>query len=176
MGRSNRGRFTGLALLALLPAALTACGSGSQSGDTPPTGKAPAEEAAAKSRERVQAYLDALTARDAAAGRSQLCAPMHAAFDSAATGPNGDFADHFTVPEATITEVRSGPNGQEVSASITVAAGSRKAARSLLFTVTRNGADWCISGEAPGKRAVEPTADPAGPPPPAMAPSPVSSQ
>ncbi|RQX13550.1 hypothetical protein DLJ57_31220, partial [Micromonospora chalcea] len=130
-----------------------------------------AEEAAAKSRERVQAYLDALTARDADAGRSQLCAPMHAAFDAAATGPNGDFADHFTVPDATITDVRSGPNGQEVSASVTVAAGSRKATRSLLFTVTRNGADWCISGEVPGDR----TADPSEPPP-AARPSPVSSQ
>lgn len=160
MGSSHRGRFAGLALLALLPAALAACGSGDQGGDTPPTGKAPAEEAAAKSRERVQAYLDALTARDAAAGRSQLCAPMHAAFDSAATGPNGDFADHFTVPEATITDVRSGPNGQEVSASITVAAGSRKAARSLLFTVTRNGADWCISGEVPGGNTPEPVVSP----------------
>ncbi|WP_431875242.1 hypothetical protein [Micromonospora marina] len=177
MGRSHRSRYAGLALLALLPAALAACGSGGQDGgDTPPSGKAPAEEAAAKSRERVQAYLDALTARDAAAGRSQLCAPTHAAFDSAATGPNGDFADHFTVPEATITEVRSGPNGQEVSASITVAAGSRKAVRALQFTVTRSGADWCISGEAPGERAVEPTTDPAEPAPPAGAPSPVASQ
>ncbi|WBC07116.1 hypothetical protein [Micromonospora sp. WMMA1947] len=177
MGRSHRDRFAGLVVLALLPAALAACGSGGQDGkDAPPSGKAPAEEAAAKSRERVQAYLDALTARDAAAGRSQLCAPMHAAFDSAATGPNGDFADHFTVPEATITEVRSGPNGQEVSASITVAVGSRKAARSLLFTVTRTGADWCISGEVPGEPAVEATADPTEPPPSARAPSPVPSQ
>ncbi|MEU4790052.1 hypothetical protein AB0F95_10140 [Micromonospora tulbaghiae] len=175
MGRSHRDRFAGLALLALLPAALAACGSGGRGGDTPPSGKAPAEEAAAKSRERVQAYLDALTARDAAAGRSQLCAPMHAAFDSAATGPNGDFADHFTVPEATITEVRSGPNGQEVSASITVAAGSRKAARSLLFTVTRNGADWCISGEVPGGAPVDPDVSPSGPPPGKPAP-PVPSQ
>ncbi|MEW2441690.1 hypothetical protein [Micromonospora marina] len=176
MGRSHRGRFAGLALLALLPAALAACGSGGQDGgDTPPSGKAPAEEAAAKSRERVQAYLDALTARDAAAGRSQLCAPMHAAFDSAATGPNGDFADHFTVPEATITEVRSGPNGQEVSASITVAAGSRKAVRALQFTVTRSGADWCISGEAPGDGPVDPDVSPSGPPPAAPA-SPVPSQ
>ncbi|MFJ8832229.1 hypothetical protein [Micromonospora aurantiaca] len=176
MGRSHRDRFAGLAVLALLPAALAACGSGGQDGgDTPPSGKAPAEEAAAKSRERVQAYLDALTARDAAAGRSQLCAPMHAAFDSAATGPNGDFADHFTVPEATITEVRSGPNGQEISASITVAAGSRKAARSLLFTVTRNGADWCISGEVPGDAPVDPDVSPSGPSP-GKPPSPVPSQ
>ncbi|MFG1711434.1 hypothetical protein [Micromonospora sp. NPDC049203] len=188
MGRSHRGRFAGLALLAFLPVALAACGSnGQEGGDARPSEKAPAEEAAAKSRERVQAYLDALTARDADAGRSQLCAPMHAAFDSAATGPNGDFADHFTVPQATITDVRSGPNGQEVSASVTVTAGSRTAARSLLFTVTRNGADWCISGEVPVDTPVEPTPEPAGPasgggttdptgPPPAAPASPVSSQ
>ncbi|MET7470625.1 hypothetical protein ACFYON_00050 [Micromonospora sp. NPDC005686] len=171
MGRSHRGRFAALAVLTLLPAGLAACGSGDGGGATL-SGKAPAEEAAAKSRERVQAYLDALTARDADAGRSQLCAPMHAAFDSAATGPNGDFADHFTVPQATITDVRSGPNGQEVSASVTVAAGSRTAARSLLFTVTRNGADWCISGEVPVDSTVEPTADPAGPQPAGATPDP----
>ncbi|MFD6640140.1 hypothetical protein ACFWDN_30475 [Micromonospora chalcea] len=171
MGRSHRGRFAALALAFALTPALAACGSGDEGAATAPSGRAPAEEAAAKSRERVQAYLDALTARDADAGRSQLCAPMHAAFDAAATGPNGDFADHFTVPDATITDVRSGPNGQEVSASVTVAAGSRKATRALLFTVTRNGADWCISGEVPGDR----TADPSEPPPPAR-PSPVSSQ
>ncbi|MCT2281228.1 hypothetical protein [Micromonospora chalcea] len=173
MGRSHRGRFAVLAL-ALTPA-LAACGSGGDGAATAPSGRAPAEEAAAKSRERVQAYLDALTARDADAGRSQLCAPMHASFDAAATGPNGDFADHFTVPDATITDVRSGPNGQEVSASVTVAAGSRKATRSLLFTVTRNGADWCISGEVPGDRTAEPPADTSEPPPPAR-PSPISSQ
>ncbi|MEV6519904.1 hypothetical protein ACFWDK_31280 [Micromonospora chalcea] len=170
MDRSHRGRFAALALAFALTPALAACGSGDEGAATAPSGRAPAEEAAAKSRERVQAYLDALTARDADAGRSQLCAPMHAAFDAAATGPNGDFADHFTVPDATITDVRSGPNGQEVSASVTVAAGSRKATRALLFTVTRNGADWCISGEVPGDR----TADPSEPPP--ARPSPVSSQ
>ncbi|WP_174536040.1 hypothetical protein [Micromonospora chalcea] len=176
MDRSHRGRFAALALAFALTPALAACGSGPDGAATAPSGRAPAEEAAAKSRERVQAYLDALTARDADAGRSQLCAPMHAAFDAAATGPNGDFADHFTVPDATITDVRSGPNGQEVSASVTVAAGSRKATRSLLFTVTRNGADWCISGEVPRDPAAEPTADPSGPQPPAAPPSPVSSQ
>ena len=173
MDRSHRGRFAALALAFALTPALAACGSGGQNGgDAPPSEKAPAEEAAAKSRERVQAYLDALTARDADAGRSQLCAPMHAAFDAAATGPNGDFADHFTVPEATITDVRSGPNGQEVSASVTVTAGSRTVARSLLFTVTRNGADWCISGEVPVESVVDPTPEPAGPQPAGATPDP----
>ncbi|MEV0003789.1 hypothetical protein AB0H28_16075 [Micromonospora sp. NPDC050980] len=161
MGQQHRKVATAAVLLALLPAGLAGCGSSDDAGSAAaPTGRAPAEEAAAKSRERVQAYLDALAARDAAAGRSQLCAPMQAAFDTAATGPNGDFADHFTVPQATITDVRTGPRGQEVSASITVAAGSRTATRALLFTVTRTGADWCIAGEAPGGNSAQPAVTP----------------
>jgi hypothetical protein len=164
MGLTHPRVATGLALLALLPLALTGCGLGGDdgAGDAPDGGtqRAPAEEAAAKSRERVQAYLDAMAGKDVDAGRSQLCAPVQAAFDAAATGPNGDFADHFTVPQAIITDVRSGPNGQEVSTSVTVAVGSRKATRALLFTVTRSGADWCISGEAPGGHSPEPSITP----------------
>ncbi|MFG3298587.1 hypothetical protein [Micromonospora chersina] len=160
MGLTHPRAVAGAALLALLPLTLAGCGLGG--GDDAPAGpatqsqRAPAEEAAAKSRERVQAYLDAMAAKDVDAGRSQLCAPTQAAFDAAATGPNGDFADHFTVPQATITDVRSGPQGEEVSTSITVAVGARKATRSLLFTVTRTGADWCIAGEAPGGNTPEP--------------------
>lgn len=157
-----RHRVAGVAALALLPLSLLGCGIGGDddAGSGPAVGRAPAEEAAGKSRERVQAYLDAMTAKDVAAGRSQLCAPMQEAFDAAATGPNGDFADHFEVPKATITDVRSGPRGQEVSASVTVSAGARDVTRSLLFTVTRSGADWCISGEAPGGNAPEPSVSP----------------
>jgi hypothetical protein len=163
MGQPHRSPVAGAALLALLPLALTGCslGAGDDSGSGTGSGRqqrAPAEEAAAKSRERVQAYLDAMAAKDVDAGRSQLCAPAQAAFDDAATGPNGDFADHFTVPEATITDVRSGPHGQEVSTAVTVAVGARKATRTLLFTVTRGGADWCIAGEAPGGTAPTPAA------------------
>ncbi|MFJ8578642.1 hypothetical protein [Micromonospora sp. NPDC093277] len=165
MGLTHPRAVAGAALLALLPAALTGCGLGggddTAGGAAPSDAKrAPAEEAAAKSRERVQAYLDAMAAKDPDAGRSQLCAPAQAAFDAAATGPNGDFADHFTVPQATITDVRSGPNGQEVSTSVTVAAGSRKGTRPLLFTVTRSGADWCISAEAPGGNTPDPSTTP----------------
>ncbi|MFC4019489.1 hypothetical protein ACFOW4_16320 [Micromonospora sp. GCM10011542] len=137
--------------LAVLPVALFGCGigGGSDDDDQAAPERAPAEEAATRSRERVQAYLDAMTAKDAAAGRSQLCAVLQDGFDVAATGPNGDFADHFEVPQATITDVRSGPRGQEVSATVSVTAGKRKATRALVFTVTRDGGDWCISGEAP---------------------------
>lgn len=140
----------GAALLAFLPGVLTGCGTGDAAQ------WAPADEAAAKSRERVQAYLDAMIGKDVDAGRNQLCEPARAAFDAAATGPNGDFADHFSVRRATITDVRSGPNGQQVSTTVTVAVGSRKATRRLVFTVTRSGADWCISAEAPGGRTPKP--------------------
>ncbi|MEU2614825.1 hypothetical protein ABZ570_25045 [Micromonospora sp. NPDC007271] len=164
MGLTHRRTAAGAALLAVLPAVLTGCGlaGGDDTGDAVPSlaQRAPADEAAAKSRERVQAYLDAMAAKDVDAGRSQLCAPAQAAFDAAATGPNGDFADHFTVPQATITDVRSGPNGEEVSTAITVAVGSRKASRPLLFTVTRSGADWCISAEVPGGHTPEPSTTP----------------
>ncbi|TDC21742.1 hypothetical protein E1211_31950, partial [Micromonospora sp. 15K316] len=133
-----------------MPSALAGCGLGGEPEAPPKPDDGPVREAATKSRERVQAYLDAVVAKDVDAGRGQLCAVMHEAFDAGATGPNGDFADHFTVPEAAITDVRSGPHGQEVAVSVTVAVGSRKVARPLVFTVTRDGADWCISGEAPG--------------------------
>ncbi|SCG59464.1 nuclear transport factor 2 family protein [Micromonospora zamorensis] len=157
--------------LVLLPVALVGCGIGggdTKAEPTPKPARAPAEEAAARSRERVQAYLDAMTAKDVAAGRSQLCALLHDGFDLGATGPNGDFADHFQVPEAAITDIRSGPLGQEVSVSVSVTAGKRTVTRPLVFTVTRDGSDWCIAGEAPtGPPGAE--APPAG-----VAPTPAS--
>ncbi|RZT80120.1 hypothetical protein EV382_3363 [Micromonospora violae] len=138
--------------LVLLPVALVGCGIGGGGEKESATGpaRAPAEEATARSRERVQAYLDAMAAKDVAAGRSQLCALLHDGFDLGATGPNGDFADHFKVPEATITDIRPGPLGQQVSVSVSVAVGKRTVTRPLVFTVTRDGSDWCIAGEAPG--------------------------
>ncbi|MGC4838999.1 hypothetical protein ACLQ3D_31285 [Micromonospora vinacea] len=146
--------------LVLLPVALVGCGIGGEDQDESAAkpARAPAEEAATRSRERVQAYLDAMAAKDVAAGRSQLCALLHDGFDLGATGPNGDFADHFQVPEAAITAVRSGPRGQEVSVSVSVAVGKRTVTRPLVFTVTRDGSDWCIAGEAPGGPAATPVA------------------
>ncbi|RKF28398.1 hypothetical protein [Micromonospora globbae] len=163
MGVTYR-RLAGVAAaLAVLPPALAGCGLVGDAEEPAKPDQAPAEEASAKSRERVQAYLDAMVAKDVAAGRSQLCAPLHEAFDGAATGPNGDFADHFEVSQAAITDIRPGPRGQEVDVSVSVAAGTRKATRSLVFTVTRDGADWCIAGEAPGdpSAAATPTPTPA---------------
>ncbi|MFI5925203.1 hypothetical protein ACIA3K_04385 [Micromonospora sp. NPDC051543] len=152
MRATHRGLAMTAAAFVLLPAALAGCASGGDDADeqTVTPQRAPADEAATRSRERVQAYLDAMTAKDVAAGRSQLCAVLHAGFDAAATGPNGDFADHFKVPQATITDVRSGQRGQEVSVSVSVTAGKSKVTRPLVFTVTRDGGDWCIASEAPG--------------------------
>ncbi|MEU7977484.1 hypothetical protein AB0B63_03005 [Micromonospora sp. NPDC049081] len=158
MGR--RFRTAGVVPLALLPFALLGCGlGGDDEADGGPT-RVPAQEAATKARERVQAYLDAMAAKDPAAGRNQLCATMQAGFDAAATGPNGDFADHFTVPATTITDIRTGAKGQEVSTTVTVSVGSKKTTRPLLFTVTRDGADWCIAGEEPGGHTPAPSVTP----------------
>jgi hypothetical protein len=145
-------------LLASMPAALAGCGLLGGEDEAEQPGRAPAEEATIKARERVQAYLDAMAAKDVAAGRSQLCTMLHEAFDDAATGPNGDFADHFEVPRSEIVDIRPGEAGQEVSVSVTVTAGRREATRALLFTVTRDGLDWCISAERPGGNSPAPVA------------------
>ena len=148
-------------LLTTVPLVLAGCGLiGGEEEPAEQPGRAPAEEALAKSRERVQAYLDAMTAKDVAAGRSQLCAVLHESFDEAATGPNGDFADHFKVSQTEIIDIRPGPVGQEVSTVVTVTVGKREADRALLFTVTRDGLDWCISGERPGGHSPAPAPTP----------------
>jgi hypothetical protein len=110
---------------------------------------APTEDAGAKARERVQSYLDAMKAKDAVQGRSQMCTVMQATFDTAASGPNGDFAKHFTVSEAVITEVRANDGRQEVETSITVDANGKNVPVNLVFTVARTDEGWCIAGEAP---------------------------
>ncbi|WBB79988.1 hypothetical protein O7606_00840 [Micromonospora sp. WMMD882] len=156
MGVTRRYRAALAVVAAVAASTLGGCGLGDDEPAEKPD-RAPAEEAATKARERVQAYLDALVAKDVAAGRSQFCATAHQAFDAASTSPNGDFADHFTVPAATVTDVRPGPAGQEVSASVTVTAGSQDLTRELLFTVTRSGADWCIADETPGGNSPSPS-------------------
>lgn len=159
MGVSRRRRVMAVAALVLLPLGSAGCGDADEPAEDP--NRVSAEEATTKARERVQAYLDAMVAKDTTAGRSQLCVPAHAAFDAAATGANGDFADHFTVSAAEITDVRPGPQGQEVSTSVTVTVGKQSTSKPLLFTVTRSGVDWCIAAEAPGGRTPTPGASPA---------------
>lgn len=151
-----RRPVTVIAAALVLPFALAGCGLlGAVAGEPGP----PPEDAAAKARERVQGYLDAMKAKDVTLGRAQLCQPMQASFDRAATGPNGDFAAHFTVVQTVITDVRANGGNQEVSTAITVTAPGQDAPIDILFTVTKTGGQWCIAGEAPGGNAApSPTA------------------
>lgn len=154
VSRSRVAVLVGVA--ALLSLGLTAC-SGSD-GDDGAVDPAVAAEAARLSRERVQAYLDAMKDKSVDEGRNQLCEPLREAFDKGATGPNGDFADHFTVAEATVTDVRANGGRQEVSTSITVANKQKKKSTiGLLFTVAKTDAGWCIAGEAPGGNGADPS-------------------
>jgi hypothetical protein len=143
--------------LRFLAAAVTAAllgGCGLIGGDEPTAPRASAApdvvaEGVGPSRERVQQYLEAMRAKDVRKGRTQLCPVLHPGFDQAATGPNGDFARHFTVPAATIVDVRTRGGKHEVVASITVSANGRRVVRSLRFTVARGDTGWCIDGEVP---------------------------
>ncbi|HEY0697309.1 MAG TPA: hypothetical protein VGD43_05810 [Micromonospora sp.] len=155
MGVPRRGVAVPVGIAAvLLTVGLTGCGIGPGSPDDPPT---PTEDVVQQARERVQAYLDAVKAKQVAAGREQLCAPLQAAFDASATGPNGDFAEHFTVAAATIDEVRPGDGRKpEVSATVTVSAGGRDVPVSLVFTVARNEGRWCIADERQGQPSAAP--------------------
>ncbi|RKR87236.1 hypothetical protein BDK92_1510 [Micromonospora pisi] len=158
--------------LALLPLGLAACGDGGAAGRSTPAGTPTAtatvtgagpDDGPEKARARVQAYLDAMGAKDVPAGRAQLCTPMRAAFDRAATGRNGDFADHFTVSRTSIVDVRANAGQIEVSTEITVAVGGTARAVRILFTVVRAEADWCIANETVGgATAPAPSGSPAG--------------
>jgi hypothetical protein len=134
-------------------------GCGLLGGDGPDI---PPEDAAAKARERVQSYLQAMKAKDVLQGRSQFCAVLQNAFDTAATSPNGDFADHFTVSDATITEVRADGDAQKAHTLITVAADGKSSSLIIDFTVTKIDGVWCIAGEMPGdaKASGAPTPNP----------------
>ncbi|GAB3150733.1 hypothetical protein GCM10027290_38750 [Micromonospora sonneratiae] len=142
------------ATLVVLPLGMTACGS-----DDGDEGGRAAEDAAQKARERVQGYLDAMVAKNVDAGRTQLCPSLHETFDKAATGPNGDFAKHFTVSAASITDVRADNGTQKVSTAVTVV-GERTSQVGLLFTVVKSDGQWCIAREEAGGNVTPSPADP----------------
>ncbi|MFY1686891.1 hypothetical protein [Plantactinospora sp. WMMB782] len=157
-----RRRVVGLvAVLAMMaPLALAGCGpldgivgQGAEPTPTP-------DEGPQRARERVQAYLDAMRAKSVADGREQLCEPLRESFDQAATGPNGDFARHFSVTAATITDVRANGADQDVSTSITVKAGGKAVPTKVLFTVARADGQWCIAKEAVGGHTPAPSGSP----------------
>jgi hypothetical protein len=152
--RVRRPRTLMLAVAVAMTPLVGGCGLLGGAGGAAGPNSTPTEHAAAKSRERVQNYLDAMKLKDVAQGRLQLCAVMQDAFDTAATGPNGDFAKHFTVPQAVITDVRTSGDRQEVGASITVDANGKSVPVDIVFTVARTDGGWCIAGEAPAADAL----------------------
>lgn len=157
--------------LAIAGAVLSACGLGGGPGGAgggSTAGGKPSEDAAALARATVQDYLDAMESKEPTAGRSKLCAPLHASFDQSATGPNGDFAGHFTVTSAEITEVTADGGRQRVNTVVQATAGKQTFTRGIMFVVTPVDGTWCISDEAPGETSAP---DPDGPPSEASSPS-----
>ncbi|MDW5323027.1 hypothetical protein [Plantactinospora sp. KLBMP9567] len=159
-----RRRVVGVvAVLVMVPLGLAGCGpldglvgQGAEPTPTP-------DEGPARARERVQAYLDAMRAKSVADGREQLCEPLRESFDQAATGPNGDFAKHFSVSAAKITDVRANGADQDVSTSITVKVGSKATPTKVLFTVARADGQWCIAKETIGGHTPAPSGSPTEP-------------
>ncbi|MEN3609948.1 hypothetical protein AAH979_10400 [Plantactinospora sp. ZYX-F-223] len=159
-----RRRVVGVvAVLVMVPLGLAGCGpfdglvgQGAEPTPTP-------DEGPARARERVQAYLDAMKAKSVADGREQLCEPLRESFDQAATGPNGDFAKHFSVSATKITDVRANGADQDVSTSITVKVGGKASPTKVLFTVARADGQWCIAKETIGAHTPAPSGSPTEP-------------
>jgi len=158
----STARATALLILLLASAG---CGVFDDSSDGGDAG-APVDEGPEKARALVQAYLDAVVAKDPAAGREQFCPEMREAFDRFATGPNGDFAEHFTASQATVTDVRTkDASHQEVSTVITTVVQEEESQAALLFTVARTEQGWCIADERPGGNSSAGADEPAEPQP-----------
>ncbi|GIG90092.1 Rv0361 family membrane protein [Plantactinospora endophytica] len=156
-----RRRVVGVvAVLAMLPLGLTGCGLLDGFGSEPDVTTTPVDDGPDRARERVQAYLDAMKAKSVTDGREQLCEPLRESFDQAATGPNGDFAKHFSVSAATITDVRANGADQDVSTSITIKASGKATPTKVLFTVARADGQWCIAKEAIGGHEPAPSGSP----------------
>jgi hypothetical protein len=157
-----------LAAAFVLPVAVAGCDLADQvTGGAAPT---PVDESPRLAREKVEAYLAAMTAKDAAAGRQQLCPPLYGIFDKTATGAGGDFAKGVTVADAAVTDVRADGPSQKVTAALTVTAGGTTSAVGIAFTVSRIAEGWCIAAEEPAVVLATPPAAP--PTPQAASPSP----
>ncbi|MFC7548411.1 hypothetical protein [Plantactinospora sp. GCM10030261] len=156
------------AALVLSTAVLSGCGVGGDGGGAgggAPGGAEPAEDGAAEARTTVQAYLDAMLTKDRAAGRAQLCAPLHESFDQSAQGPNGDFAGHFKVASAQITEVVADGGRQRVSTVIRADVGRQQFTRGIAFVVTPVDGAWCIAEETASDATAPPDAEASSPGP-----------
>ncbi|WFE29487.1 hypothetical protein O7623_09975 [Solwaraspora sp. WMMD791] len=140
------------AVLALSISGCTADGSAPQ---TPAPSAAQSPSGQGESEAVVHAYLDAMRSKDVAQGRAQFCPATQPIFEASATGPNGDFAEEFTVPQAEIVGTRQTTVGYEVTTRVTVVTGSTTVPVELVFTVTpADDGTWCIHDET--SRAADP--------------------
>ena len=73
-------------------------------GSDPPK---PVDESPRLAREKVEAYLAAMTAKDRAAGKQHCARRWHGVFDKTATGENGDFNKKLTVAARRWYDVRA---------------------------------------------------------------------
>jgi hypothetical protein len=142
-------RVTRVGASALLAAGLALGGCDAVekiTGQDPPK---PVDESPRLAREKVEAYLAAMTAKDAATGKTHLCPSLHGVFDKTATGVDGDFNKNVTVSDAVVADVRADGPAQKVTANLTLRAGDRTAPVGIVFTVSRIAEGWCIAGEEP---------------------------
>ncbi|GIF48545.1 hypothetical protein DFJ67_8250 [Asanoa ferruginea] len=110
----------------------------------------PIDESPQKAREKVEAYLAAMTKRDAAAGRKQLCPTLAGTFDKTASGVDGDFYKKTKVSGAVVTDVRAEATGQKVTTAMLVTfSGKKPVPLGVSFLVTNIDTGWCIAGEDP---------------------------
>ena len=120
------------------------------------------DDGRAQAEEPVRDYLDAMRAKDVEQGRAQLCPATQEIFDASATGPSGDFAERFTVPQTQVVDTRPVAVGFEITATVTVAAADATSDVELVFTVTPADADgWCIHDETSTSQAGGPAPVPA---------------
>jgi hypothetical protein len=142
-------------LAALLPAVIAGCAGGSSNSSNPSgggsasasTSSADSDQVASKP---VQNYLDAMKTKDVAKAKDQLCPALQAGFESNATKASGDFANTFTVTNATVTTVQPGSIDRTVTAAVTAKpkATNKPVPLSVEFTVHKADGGWCISKEA----------------------------
>jgi hypothetical protein len=152
------GHTAAAALAALAALGLGACDAVEKI--TGPPAPTPVDESPRLAREKVEAYLAAMTAKDVKAGRRQLCPSLYGIFDKTATGTGGDFARGVTVSDATVIDVREDGPAHKVTAALTAATRATSGRVGIAFTVSRIESGWCIAGEE------------AAVPPPAAVPSP----
>lgn len=142
-------------IVPLVAVGLLAVGCGNDRGSSKDAAATPSASASASNedhaREVVQHYLDAMLAKDLAAGKEQMCPALHEQFDKIATGDEGDFSPKLAVKEQSITKVEpKGEDGHRVTTTMVVQAkesGANAVKGDIAFDVHKLGDLWCIFNE-----------------------------